>query len=181
MVKRTLWVIVLSFVWLFLARPASAADPVKPPAFHEELGQAWGVLGRELQGLFERWQEHFGSMATSEERPPISMIIRNREKLGLSAEQVRNLERLRNDFEKESIRKEADIRVTKMDLDDLLAAQPVDMTKVEAKVREIERLRADLRFARIRTVAKGKEQLSADQRKKLEELLSESQLTRFQP
>jgi Spy/CpxP family protein refolding chaperone len=109
------------------------------------------------------------------------MIIRNREKLGLSSEQVRNLERLRNDFERESIRKEADIRVAKMDLDDLLAAQPVDMTRVEAKVREIERLRADLRFARIRTVQKGKEQLSADQRKKLEELLSESQLTNFQP
>jgi Spy/CpxP family protein refolding chaperone len=88
---------------------------------------------------------------------------------------------LRNDFEKESIRKEAEIRVAKMDLDDLLAAQPVDMTKVEAKVREIEKLRADLRFARIRTVAKGKEQLTADQRKRLEELLSESQLTRFQP
>jgi hypothetical protein len=55
------------------------------------------------------------------------------------------------------------------------------MTKVEAKVREIERLRADLRFARIRTVQKGKEQLSVDQRKKLDELFSESQLTRFQP
>jgi Spy/CpxP family protein refolding chaperone len=109
------------------------------------------------------------------------MIIRNREKLGLSTEQVRNLERLRNDFEKESIRKEADIRVAKIDLHDLLDAQPVDMTKVEAKVREIERLRADLRFARIRTVQKSKEQLSVDQRKKLDELLSESQLTRFQP
>jgi Spy/CpxP family protein refolding chaperone len=181
MVKRALWVIVVSFVWLSLARPASAVDPVKPPAFHEEVGQAWDLLARELQGLFHLGQEHFGSMGTREEGPPVSMIIRNREKLGLSTEQVRSLERLRNDFEKESIRKNADIRVAKMDLDDLLATQPVDMSKVESKVREIERLRADLRFARIRTVQKGKEQLSADQRKKLEELLSESQLTRFQP
>jgi Spy/CpxP family protein refolding chaperone len=179
MVKRAFWVIVLSFVCLLFAQPASAVDPA--PAFHEQIGQAWGVLGRELQEFFESWQEHFASMATSEERPPVSMIIRNREKLGLSSEQVRNLERLRNDLERESIRKEADIRVAKMELNDLLAAQPVDMTKVEAKVREIERLRADLRFARIRTVAKGKEQLSAEQRKKLEELLSESQLTRLQP
>jgi Spy/CpxP family protein refolding chaperone len=181
MVSRALWVILVSFVWLFLARPVSAVGQVKPPAFHEELGQAWDVVGRELQGLFHLWQEHFGSTATREEGPPISMIIRNRDKLGLSTEQVKNLDRLRNDFEKESIRKGADIRVARMDLDDLLAARPVDMTKVEAKVREIERLRADLRFARIRTVQKGKEQLSADQRKKLEELLSESQLTRFQP
>ena len=59
--------------------------------------------------------------------------------------------------------------------------KPVDMTKVEAKVHEIERLRADLRFARIRTVQKAKEQLSADQRQKLEELLADSQFTLFQP
>jgi Spy/CpxP family protein refolding chaperone len=181
MVKRASWVVLMSLVWLFWARSALAVDQVKPPAFHEEMGQAWGVLGRELQEFFHLWQEHFGSTGTREEGPPVSLIIRNREKLGLSSEQVRSLERLRKDFEKESIRKEADIRVAKMDLDDLLAAQPVEMTKVEAKVRDIERLRADLRFARIRTVQKGKEQLSADQRRKLEELLSESQLTRFQP
>lgn len=184
MVKRVSRVVLISFVWLFWAGPGSAVGQVGP-AFHEELGRAWGVLGRELgreiEGLFNRWEEHFGSMGAREEGPPISMIIRNREKLDLSSEQVRNLERLRKDFEKESIRKEADIRVAQLDLRALLDAQPVDMTKVEAKVREIERLRADLRFARIRTAQKGKEQLSADQRKKLEELLAESQFTLFHP
>ena len=179
MIKRALWLIPVSFVWLFLARPASA-DPVKL-AFHEQLGQAASALGRELEELFQHLEEHLGSMGTSEEGPPISMIIRNREKLGLSSEQVKNLERLRNALEKESIRKEADIRVARMDLQSLLEAQPVDMTKVEAKVHEIERLRADLRFARIRTVQKAKEQLSADQRQKLEELLADSQFTLFQP
>ena len=71
--------------------------------------------------------------------------------------------------------------MARLDLQGLLEAQPVDMTKVEAKVHEIERLRADLRFARIRTVQKAKEQLSADQRQKLEELLADSQFTLFQP
>ena len=28
MIKRALWLIVVSFAWLFLARPASAADPM---------------------------------------------------------------------------------------------------------------------------------------------------------
>src|SRR5215475_4957605 len=179
MINRALWLIPVSFVWLFLARPASA-DPIKL-AFHEQLGQAWSVLGREMEGLLQHWQEYLGSMGTPEEGPPVSMIIRNREKLGLSSEQVKNLERLRNALEKDSIRKEADIRVARMDLQSLLEAQPVDMTRVEAKVHEIERLRADLRFARIRTVQKAKEQLSADQRQKLDELLADSQFTLFQP
>jgi len=180
MIKRALWLILMGFLWLFMTRAAFAADPIKP-AFHEELGQAWSVLGRELEGLFDRWQEHFGSMGTREEGPPISMIIRNREKLDLSSDQVKNLERLRTDFEKQSIRKEADIRVAKLDLHALLHTQPVDMKKVEAKVHEIERLRADLQFARIRATQKAKEQLSLEQRQKLDELLAELQVTVFQP
>ena len=169
------------FLWLFLARLASAVDQVRS-AFHEELGQAWDVIGREVQGLFDRWEDHFGSIGAREESPPISMQIRNRGEARLPTEQVRNLERLKNNFEKESIRKEADIRVARsMDLRDLLNAQPVDMSKVEAKVREVERLRADLRCARIRTVEKGKDQLTYDQREKLDALLSDSQLIRFQP
>jgi Spy/CpxP family protein refolding chaperone len=180
MSKRGWWFILMCFVWLFLTRPVSAADPIKP-AFHEELGQALSVLGRELEGLFDTWQEHFGSTGGREEGPSISKIIRNREKLDLSSDQVKNLERLRKDFEKQSIRKEADIRVAKLDLQTLLDAQPVDMTKVEAKVREIERLRADLRFARIRTFQKAKEHLNLEQSQKLDELLAESQVTIFQP
>ena len=70
--------------------------------------------------------------------------------------------------------------MAKLDLYALLDTQPVDMTKVEAKVREVERLRADLRFARIRTVQKAKEQLSLEQRQKLDELLAE-QVIVFQP
>ena len=119
-------------------------------------------------------------MGAREEGPPISMIIRNREKLDLSSDQVKNLERLRKDFEKQSIRKDADIRVAKLDLHALLDTQPVDMKKVEGKVHEIERLRADLRFARIRAAQKAKEQLSLEQRQKLDELLAEP-VTVFQP
>ena len=104
MIKRALWLILMGFLWLFMTRAAFAADPIKS-AFHEELGQAWSVLGRELEGLFDRWQEHFGSMGAREEGPPICMIIRNGEKLDLSSDQVKKLERLRTDFEKQSIRK----------------------------------------------------------------------------
>jgi Spy/CpxP family protein refolding chaperone len=92
----------------------------------------------------------------------------------------KKLEGLRSDFEKQTIRNEADIRVAEIDLNNLLQAPTADMGKIEAKIREIERLRADLRIARIRAIDKGKALLSADQRKKLEELLSDQRVTRFQ-
>ena len=83
------------------------------------------------------------------------------------------LERLRGDFQREAVKRDADQRVAEMDLAALLAVDPVDVGEVEAKVREIERLRADQRLARIRTIEQGKAQLSREQRAKLGGLLAE--------
>jgi hypothetical protein len=169
-----------SLLLLALTGWASAVEGVKPLT-NRQFAQGLDDLGRELREWFSRWGEYFGSgTVKKEERPLIAFMLRNREKLGLSAAQVKSLEQLRNDFQKESIRKDADLRVAEMDLNGLLGAEKVDMAKVEAKVREIERLRTDLRLARIRTIEKGKDLLTADQRKKLHELLTDQQPTGLQ-
>ena len=127
-------------------------------------------IGRKLRELLDRLKENFSFEISAEDRAPISLMLRNRERLGLTVDQVKHLEQLRNDFAKESIRSEANLRIAELDLTSLLEAQPVDMARVEAKIREIERIRADLRIARVRSIEKGKAQLSADQRRKLQEL-----------
>jgi hypothetical protein len=127
-------------------------------------------IGRRLRELLDRLKENFTFEISAEDRAPISLMLRNRERLGLSADQVKHLEQLRNDFAKESIRSEANLRIAEMDLTSLLEAQAVDMAQVEAKIRDIERIRGDLRIARVRSIEKGKAQLSADQRRKLQEL-----------
>lgn len=175
MMRRALLGFLLFLVFMAVPRWAAAIERAKP-AINEEFAQALDDLGRDLREWFGRWGEYFGSgTAKKEERPLIAFMLRHREKLGLSAAQVKSLEQLRNDFQKESIRRDADLRVAEMDLDGLLGAEKIDMPKVEAKVREIERLRTDLRLARIRTIQKGKEVLTADQRKKLHELLTGQQ------
>jgi len=181
MMRRALLGFLLLLVFLSVPRWATAFEGAKP-VIDQQFAQGLDDLGRELREWFGRWGEYFGSgTMKSEERPLIAFMLRNREKLDLSAAQVKNLEQLRSDFQKESIRKDADLRVAEMDLNGLLVAEKVDMAKVEAKVREIERLRSDLRIARIRTIQKGKEQLTADQRKKLQELLAEQQIAGLQP
>jgi len=151
------------------------------PVIYEEVAQSWDDLGRELQDLFGRWRDYFLPAAPQEERPVISLMLQNREKLGLSSDQVKRLEQSKTDFQKESIRRDADVRVAEMDLKSLLEAQPVDMAKVEAKVREVERGRADIRLARIRAIEKAKELLTADQRKKLQEIMGERSVTQLLP
>ena len=180
MMRRALLGSLLSLVLVALPRWAGAIEGTGP-LINQQFAQGLDDFARELREWFGRWGEYFGSgTMKSEERPLIAFMLRNREKLDLSAAQVKNLEQLRNDFQKESIRKDADLRVAEMDLNGLLIAEKVDMAKVEAKVREIERLRSDLRIARIRTIQKGKEQLTADQRKKLQELLAEQQIAGLQ-
>jgi len=180
MMRRALLGFLLSLV--LGAGPRWAAAIEAPgQLINQQFAQGLDDFARELREWFGRWGDYFGSgTMKSEERPLIAFILRNREKLDLSAAQVKNLEQLRNDFQKESIRKDADLRVAEMDLNGLLVADKVDMAKVDAKVREIERLRSDLRIARIRTIQKGKEVLTADQRKKLQELLAEQQIAGLQ-
>ena len=163
-------------LFLALAMPVAASDTASSrPVVHEELGRAWEELARELHGLGSRWREHLLPLiGLRGERPLISLMLRHRDELGLSAEQVRNLERLRSDFQRETIRREADVRIAETDLATLVESESVDLGQVEAKVREIERLRADLRFARLRTLEQGKAQLSAEQREKLRNLIDGS-------
>jgi Spy/CpxP family protein refolding chaperone len=52
----------------------------------------------------------------------------------------------------------------------LLRSDPVEIAKVEQKIREGEKLRADIRIARIRVIEQAKAHLNADQKKKLQEL-----------
>jgi Spy/CpxP family protein refolding chaperone len=157
------------------------ADEPSNAAPNEQRAQGWDDYGRELRGWFSRWWDRLNTTSTRGERPLISLMLRNREKLGLSDDQVRRMEQLRTDFEKESIRKEADLRVAEMDLEALLDAPAVEMGKVEAKVKEIEKTRADLRIARIRAIEKAKELLTPDQRKKLQEILTEPGSSRVGP
>ena len=181
MMKRTLLGFLLALIFASAPGWAVAIEGAKPLT-NQQFAQGLDDLGRELREWFGRWGDYFGSgTMKSEERPLIAFILRNREKLDLSAAQVKSLEQLKNDFQKESIRRDADLRVAEMDLNGLLVADKVDMAKVDAKVREIERLRSDLRIARIRTIQKGKEVLTADQRKRLQELLAEQQIAGFQP
>jgi hypothetical protein len=158
-----------------LARPAGASDWVRSaPAFHSETGGVWQGLRQHLEEWGTRLRDHFDVPPVRGERPLITLMLDHREKLGLSSQQVQQLERIRNDFRRQAIRSDADLKVAEMDLESLLQADPVDLKKAEAKIHEIEKVKGDLRFARIRAVEEGRELLSQEQRAKLQEILDDS-------
>ena len=71
---------------------------------------------------------------------------------------------------KTSIKQRADVRVAELELQQLLDADPVEMGKVEAKLKDIEGLRTALRLNLIKAHEQAKGVLSPEQRQKFERI-----------
>ncbi len=163
------------------------AGPVRP-VFHEEAERLFDEAADQLRSLGARVEQHMqlgspyaggsgampghgGGMLSPAERPLITLMLQRRQELGLTPDQVARLETLRGEFTREAIRRDADIRIAELDLAALLDPDPLDMAKVEAKIRALAELRADLRIARIRVIEQGKAVLTAEQRARLQGVL----------
>jgi heavy-metal resistance protein len=150
-----------------LSVSAMGADAEKPKSsVPEDLTETWERFQRVLQDWGGRIRERFGTRDSREDRPMITLMLSYRDYLGLSAEQIKKLEQLRDSFQRQSIRNDADLRVIELDIAALVDNPTVDVPKVEAKIREAEKLRAELRIARIRVIEQAKAVLTAEQRKK---------------
>lgn len=106
--------------------------------------------------------------------PLISLIFMWKDQLGLSVDQERSLRELREDFEKETIRRTAEIDIAELELKGLFEADKLDMAKVEMLAKRIAMQRADLRIARIKTIEAGKAVLTSEQQEKFKRLTRES-------
>lgn len=163
---------------LGLARPAVAEAPdaamLAPDGEPVQVADAQPTMhgpmpGRrgDMRGEGQRWQRH----GRQHRMPSLAAIaLRHRAELGLNPQQVESLQKLQMDTRRAGIQRHANGELAALDLGGLLRSDPVDMAKVEAKVREIEKLRADGRLEFIRANEQGKAQLTADQRDKLKAL-----------
>jgi len=160
---------------LGLTLPVAAQSPEAIDAVQAQMGPGMGGPGMGGPGMQgERGQggeqRRFGHGHMRRGRSVVFMALRNQKELGLSGQQVSSLQQLGMDARRESIKRRADAQLAQLDLFGLLRAEPVDMGKVEAKVREVERFKADGMIARIRTNEAAKAQLTAEQREKLKTL-----------
>jgi Spy/CpxP family protein refolding chaperone len=125
-----------------------------------------------------RDQSNIGTDSLAE-RPLITFMLDNRHELDLSLEQIGELENLKDGYQREAIRYDADIRIAELDLQKLVRAATVDMAQVQEKLQQIERLKVELRLARIRGIEQGKTLLSPEQHGKLQTLLGHSRYSQL--
>jgi Spy/CpxP family protein refolding chaperone len=88
--------------------------------------------------------------------------------LGLDAKQMDEVKAVHFSAMKEIIKKRADIKVARIELREILGRDQVDLRAAEAKVRQIEALRGDLRMMRIRALEEVKGKLTREQKIKLQ-------------
>jgi hypothetical protein len=158
-------------IMLGATMPVLGAEPerFKPPV-PEELTDAWERFQRALQEWGGRVWERFGRGDSRENRPLITQMLNNKEQLGLSADQVKRIEQLRDNFQRQSIRHDADLRIVELDIAAALDSDSVDLAKLESKIREAEKMRSDLRIARIRAIEQARALLTAEQKRKLQDV-----------
>jgi Spy/CpxP family protein refolding chaperone len=152
---------------LGLTLPVAAAPPDMTATAHPEMRRSMDRSAMQGRRHFGGWSRHMRHGDFRHGRSVIGVALRHRQELSLTPQQVDTLKKLGIDSRRAAIRAAADRRVAQLDLMSLRQTDPVDMGRVEAKVREIERLRADSRLAAIRTDEQAKAQLTPEQREKL--------------
>lgn len=106
-------------------------------------------------------------LALDYEAPWISFALGHARELELTADQVKDLTALRDEFQKEAMRLTGETRDAEGELRLLYNRKPLDLQAVEAKIRAIAALGADLRLGRVRTLEKAFVLLAPAQQQKL--------------
>jgi len=93
-----------------------------------------------------------------------------KDELKLSDDQIDKFKKVRNDYERESIRRGADIKIAEMDLWDLFDKKDFTADQIEKKVREVEAKKTDLRVFRFKQLSTVKSILTPEQFEKFRAL-----------
>ena len=173
---RTTGMLVGLMLMLGLTIPVAAEPPDMVQAAPEMLAAHHGMGSGGNRPMMQAprrpggWQRGVGHSQGHRRPSFIRIVLMNRQELGLTTQQVDSFRKLGMDSWRAAIRRNADLQIAKLDLMSLRWSDPVDMGKIEAKVREIEKSKGDGRIAAIRTAEAAKAQLTAEQREKLKNL-----------
>ena len=91
--------------------------------------------------------------------------------LGLDEKQMGEVKAIHFRTMKEVVKKKADEQVARIELKEILSQDPVDLKAAEAKIRQIEAVRGDIKIMHIKALEEVKSKLTPEQRKKFESMM----------
>jgi len=104
---------------------------------------------------------------------PARMLIRFKDEIDLSADQVSKIEKMQELIQEASIRRTADIKILSLKFHSYLKKEQINRKKMEKMIREIAKMKTDLQIDRMNYLLDVKNLLTAEQVAKIEELKNE--------
>lgn len=86
-------------------------------------------------------------------------------KLGLDDKQKEAVRQIHLSTKKEMIKKRADVQLAKIELQEILSKDPVDLAAAETAVKKVESLKSDIKMLHIKAMVEIKSKLNAEQKK----------------
>ena len=108
----------------------------------------------------------------SGEGPWISIALRHKTELNLSADQVSTLEKVRTHYQDQTTPVREQLGSVENEISGLLQETPANLIQAKLKIEQAEKLRSHLRYLRVEALENGKSVLSAQQRDQLKNLVS---------
>ena len=142
----------------------SAVSLVFSPPTPDAGAQATG------QGTFTRrpgMHHRFGEGA-----PLISIALRHKTELSLTADQVANLEKIRANYQAQVAPLVQQVRTLDKEIATLRQQPQANLIEIKTKIQQSEPIRSELRYLRIEALENGKSILSAQQQDQLKNLLA---------
>ena len=127
-------------------------------------GQASAPDGKRGPGSAMRM--HGGMMGA----PLITIALKHKSELNLSAEQTANLEKIRDHYQAQVTPLHQQLAANEKEVFSLSQQSPANLIQIKAKIQEGEKYRSELRYLRIEALENGKAVLTAEQQEKLKGL-----------
>ena len=100
---------------------------------------------------------------------PAHMLLRLKDEIGLTDEQVDKIGKMQGAYQEAAIKKQADVKVQELKLNSYLKEDKVDRGKMEKMIRTIAKMRTDSQIDHINYLLDLKDVLTPEQVKKIDE------------
>jgi len=159
--KRNVIVLMLALLLIPVIALAAAQDQNRPMA---QAGAGGSSLGNPGRGMGTGMGGAIGGQMSA------NLILRLKQQLNLTDEQVASIRTKLFALKRDMARQRNLLELARIDLQELMAADKLDLKKAEAKIREIANLQAEIQIRMLRSREEIKGVLTPDQLKKLEQL-----------
>lgn len=134
-------------------------------------GMMCPMCGQMMKGGMMQGMMGGGMMDQMHKMPTPQMLLSLTDELKLDEEQIKSIQKIGFDLQKEVIRKNADRSIAGVELNALLCQDEIDLGQAQQKIQQIATLMGELRIAQIKASIEAKKVLTEEQQEKMKELM----------